>query len=147
MTRINLVSPEELTDQHLMREYQELPRIVGLVRKAIHRGKKTSDFKIAHDYILGSGHVTFFYNKLEFLQKRQLLLIEELLKREYKIIHQNGLNLIDIPDEWKRDYIPTTNGLMLSRERIREKILMKPHWYKYKGKPIDISQYINKNRS
>lgn len=142
MTRINLISPEELTDQHLMREYQELPRIVGLVRKAIHRGKKPSDFKIAHDYILGSGHVTFFYNKLEFLRKRQLSLIAELLVREYKIVHQEGLDLYDIPNEWIGDYIPTNNGLMLSRERIREKILMKPHWYKYKGKPIDILQYI-----
>ena len=142
MTRINLIPPEELTDQHLIREYQELPRIVGLVRKAINKGRKPSDFKIASDYILGSGHVTFFYNKLEFLRKRQLLLIAELLRREYKIMHQDGLNLLDIPDEWKRDYIPTTNGLILSRERIREKILMKPQWYKYKGKPIDVSQYI-----
>lgn len=40
MTRINLVPPKELTDQHLMREYQELPRIVGLVRKAIHKERK-----------------------------------------------------------------------------------------------------------
>lgn len=142
MTRINLVSPKELTDQHLMREYQELPRIVGLVRKAIHKGRKPSDFKIASDYILGSGHVTFFYNKLEFLRKRQLSLIAELLVREYKIVHQEGLDLYDIPNEWKGDYIPTNNGLILSRERIREKILMKPQWYKYKGKPIDISQYI-----
>ena len=142
MTRINLVPPEELTDQHLMREYQELPRIVGLVRKAIHKGRKPSDFKIAHDYILGSGHVTFFYNKLEFLRKRQLSLIAELLVREYKIVHQEGLDLYNIPNEWKGDYIPTNNGLMLSRERIREKILMKPQWYKYKGRPIDISQYI-----
>lgn len=142
MTRINLIPPEELTDQHLMREYQELPRIIGLVIKAINKGKKPSDFKISHDYVLGPGHVTFFYNKLEFLRKRQLLLITELLKREYKIIHQDGLDLLDIPDEWKGDYIPTNNGLMLSRERIREKILMKPHWYKYKGKPIDIPQYI-----
>jgi len=142
MTRINLVPPEELTDQHLMREYQELPRIVGLVRKAIHKGRKPSDFKIAPDYILGSGHVTFFYNKLEFLRKRQLSLIAELLKRQYKIVHQDGLVLSDISDEWKRDYAPTENGLMLSRNRIREKILMKPQWYKYKGLPIDISQYI-----
>lgn len=142
MTRINLVPPEELTDQHLMREYQELPRIVGLVRKAIHKGRKPSDFKMAHDYILGSGHVTFFYNKLEFLRKRQLSLIAELLVREYKIVHQEGLDLYNIPNEWKGDYIPTNNGLMLSRERIREKILMKPQWYKYKGRPIDISQYI-----
>lgn len=142
MTRINLVPPEELTDQHLMREYQELPRIVGLVRKAIHKGRKPSDFKMAHDYILGSGHVTFFYNKLEFLRKRQLSLIAELLVREYKIVHQEGLDLYNIPNEWKEDYIPTNNGLMLSRERIREKILMKPQWYKYKGRPIDISQYI-----
>lgn len=142
MTRINLVPPKELTDQHLMREYQELPRIVSLVRKAIHKGRKPSDFKIASDYILGSGHVTFFYNKLEFLRKRQLSLIAELLVREYKIVHQEGLDLYDIPNEWKGDYIPTNNGLMLSRERIREKILMKPQWYKYKGHPIDISQYI-----
>ncbi|EPP7234036.1 pyrimidine dimer DNA glycosylase/endonuclease V [Shigella flexneri] len=142
MTRINLVSPKELTDQHLMREYQELPRIVGLVRKAIHKGRKPSDFKIASDYILGSGHVTFFYNKLEFLRKRQLSLIAELLVREYKIVHQEGLDLYDIPNEWKGDYIPTNNGLILSRERIREKILMKPQWYKYKGHSIDISQYI-----
>lgn len=99
MTRINLVSPKELTDQHLMREYQELPRIVGLVRKAIHKGRKPSDFKIASDYILGSGHVTFFYNKLEFLRKRQLSLIAELLVREYKIVHQEGLDLYDIPNE------------------------------------------------
>lgn len=142
MTRINLVPPEELTDQHLMREYQELPRIVGLVRKAIHKGRKPSDFKIAPDYILGSGHVTFFYNKLEFLRKRQLSLIAELLKRQYKIVHQDGLDLSDISDEWRRDYVPTENGLMLSQNRIREKILMKPQWYKYKGQPIDISQYI-----
>lgn len=142
MTRINLVPPEELTDQHLMREYQELPRIVGLVRKAINREGKPSDFKIAPDYILGAGHVTFFYNKLEFLRKRQLLLIAELLVREYKIVHKEGLDLYDIPDEWKGDYIPTNNGLRLSRNRIIEKILMKPQWYKYKGHSIDISQYI-----
>lgn len=142
MTRINLVPPKELTDQHLMREYQELPRIVGLVRKAIHKGRKPSDFKIAPDYILGSGHVTFFYNKLEFLRKRQLSLIAELLDRKYKIVHQDGLDLQDIPYEWKKDYIPTENGLMLSRNRIKEKILMKPQWYKYKGQSIDISQYI-----
>lgn len=46
MTRINIVPPEELTDQHLMREYQELPRILGLVRKALAKGKTPADFNL-----------------------------------------------------------------------------------------------------
>ena len=29
MTRINLVHPSQLSDQHLMAEYRELPRIVN----------------------------------------------------------------------------------------------------------------------
>lgn len=136
MTRINLVPVKELTDQHLMREYQELPRIVGLVKKAIEKGKSPKDFKIASDYLLGAGHVTFFYDKLDFLRKRQLSLIAELIERKYNIVHMDGLNLEGIPFEWINDYIPTEQGLFLSRERIKEKIEMKPHWYKFNGKPL-----------
>jgi len=142
MTRINIVPPEELTDQHLMREYQELPRILGLVRKALAKGKTPADFKIASDYLLGAGHVTFFYDKLSFLKKRQDSLIAELIRRKYNIAHRDGLDLSGIPIEWINDYSPTAMALSLSRARILEKIMMKPDWYKYYGKPhknIDIS--------
>lgn len=35
MTRINLTLVSELTDQHLIAEYRELPRVFGIVRKHV----------------------------------------------------------------------------------------------------------------
>jgi deoxyribonuclease (pyrimidine dimer) len=42
MTRINVVPPRELTRQHLIAEYRELPRVFGLVKKAAARGERPS---------------------------------------------------------------------------------------------------------
>ena len=133
MTRINLVPVQDLTDQHLMREYQELPRILGNVRKGIAAGKTPKNYKIPREYVLGTGHMTFFYDKLEFLRKRQNELIEELLNRNYKIQFIDGLDLSEFPDCWNGDYQPTDKAIKLSRARIQEKIDMKPSWYSYKG--------------
>ena len=48
MTRINLVKVEELSDQHLIAEYRELPRCL----------KQKVNLKDAPDrYTLGKGHV------------------------------------------------------------------------------------------
>lgn len=60
MTRINLVPVSELSDQHLIAEYRELPRIFNLVLNAQYKGKYPLDFKISDTYLLGTGHVTFF---------------------------------------------------------------------------------------
>lgn len=40
MTRINVIEPSRLSDQHLGAEYRELPRVFGLVRDAIARGER-----------------------------------------------------------------------------------------------------------
>ena len=72
MTRINLVPPSELHDKHLLAEYRELPRVFKLARPCD---------DIPEKYCLGTGHVKFFYNKLEFLYKRQCQLCEE-MKRQ-----------------------------------------------------------------
>lgn len=133
MTRINLVPVQDLTDQHLMREYQELPRILGNVRKGIAAGKTPKNYKIPKEYVLGTGHMTFFYDKLEFLRKRQNELIEELLNRSYNIQFTEGLDLSEFPDCWKGDYEPTIEAEELSRARIHEKIALKPDWYKHWG--------------
>lgn len=136
MTRINLTLVSELADQHLMAEYRELPRVFGAVRKHVQNGKKVHDFKISEFFILGSGHVTFFYNKLEFLRKRQVELIAECLKRGFKISDTTVQDISDIPVEWRNDYIPNNSSLRLSQERLDEKIAQKPLWYKYYGKAI-----------
>lgn len=136
MTRINLTLVSELADQHLMAEYRELPRVFGAVRKHIQNGKKLKDFKISSVFILGTGHVTFFYDKLEFLRKRQIDLIAECLKRGFKIQDTTVQDISDIPVEFRNDYVPTPDALKISQARLDEKIAQRPQWYKHYGKAI-----------
>ena len=65
MTRINLVPPAELCDQHLLAEHRELTRIPNAVAKGKYHLKGQPA-----EYKLGEGHVRFFFNKLAFLKKR-----------------------------------------------------------------------------
>jgi deoxyribonuclease (pyrimidine dimer) len=131
MTRINLVDPQTLTDQHLIAEYRELPRVFTLALKAY--GKPV---KIPANYVLGTGHVKFFYNKLQFLHKRQLSLISECKRRGFNINHEK----IDIlfPESWYNDFIPSEQDIKLSQSRLDEKIAMKPLWYKFNGKSLGV---------
>ncbi|ARB05909.1 hypothetical protein fHeYen901_136 [Yersinia phage fHe-Yen9-01] len=136
MTRINLTLVSELADQHLMAEYRELPRVFGAVRKHVQNGKKLKDFKISPVFILGTGHVTFFYDKLEFLRLRQIDLITECLVRGFKIKDTTVQDITDIPNEWRNNYDAPQDALDLSQARLDEKIALKPLWYKYFGKAI-----------
>lgn len=136
MTRINLIPVEELTDQHLIAEYRELPRIFSLVKNAQNKGKNVSDFKISEKYLLGTGHVIFFYNKLIFLQKRLNLLINECLKRGFHISLQQEYSLDVFNDEWLNDWKPDLEEINLSYNRISEKINVNPYFYKLNGKAL-----------
>lgn len=131
MTRINLVQVQELADQHLMAEYRELPRVFSAVRKHVSDGKRVNDFNINSTYILGTGHVTFFYNKLLYLQKRHIDIVNECLRRGMKIQNIESNDISDLPAEFCTDYNPITSEIELSRSRLIEKLLMKPTWYKY----------------
>ena len=131
MTRINLVPVQELADQHLMAEYRELPRIFGAVRKHVQAEKKVKDFKISPYYILGTGHVTFFYDKLKFLANRHYDLVLECLRRGINISNTGINDISDIPDEWCGEYLPSTTEIELSRSRIIEKIHAKPDFYRW----------------
>lgn len=134
MTRINLTLVSQLADQHLMAEYRELPRVFGAVRKHVQAGKRVQDFKISSTFVLGTGHVTFFYDKLEFLRNRQIMLIAECLKRGFNIKDTEAPDINDIPHSWRNDYVPHAGSIALSQARLDEKIAMKPLWYKYYGK-------------
>lgn len=136
MTRINLTLVSELADQHLIAEYRELPRVFGAVRKHVQNGKRVRDFKISSGFILGTGHVTFFYDKLEFLRKRQIELINECLKRGFNIKDTTVQDISDIPQEFRGDYTPHESSIKISQARLDEKIAQRPTWYKYYGKAI-----------
>lgn len=80
MTRINsAIDPRNLTDQHLIAELRELPRIFTAVNKRIEKGKLFDD--IPEKFTLGTGHTKFFYDKLSFLHLRHIKLRLEYLRR------------------------------------------------------------------
>lgn len=125
MTRINVVPVEELTQQHLVAEYRELPRIYGAVRKSQQSGKTPSSFKnMPSVYRLGSGHVTFFYNKLAFIMRRHQQLIDEMLRRGYNPSFTDDPATLtgDLDACWFEDYIVTDDALFINRERIALRI-------------------------
>jgi deoxyribonuclease (pyrimidine dimer) len=122
MTRINVVAPGELSRQHLVAEYRELPRIFGLVRNAIERGEKPDPSEIPA-YTLGRGHVRFFYPRLAFLADRQAALVAEMIRRGYSPGFTTPMIEVhaDIPREWWGDYVVTDQALAVNLARIQER--------------------------
>jgi len=123
MTRINVVPVQELSRQHLIAEYRELPRIFNLVKAAIERGELPNDRKNPVEYCLGTGHCRFFYDKLGFLYQRQADICREMRRRGYQVSYDHyGLGEdIYTAREWWGDYLPTEAALALNRARIAER--------------------------
>lgn len=123
MTRINCVPPEELTNPHLLAEYRELPRVFGLVRKAIERGETPGDPRNPATYRLGAGHVRFFYPRLGYLLRRQIDTIAEMRRRGYAPNFTRPEDLVaGIPEAWCADWTPTEEALQANRARIAERL-------------------------
>jgi len=160
MTRINLVPPEELMDQHLFAEFREIKMVPKSLRRSLRAAwqrefdkNDMGDFdeqrtklaieavlkKIPSAYTLNTGHVSFFYDKGLYLRKRYALLRAELERRAINFNRDSELDpdgVFDALDErFHKDYDPTPEALALVRARIAEKIAMKPSWYRYEGRP------------
>jgi len=117
MTRINCVPPEELSRQHLVAEYRELPRVFALAEKACNAGRK---LKAPERYTLGTGHVLFFYRRLLWCRKRFLALREEMLRRGYQPTY-NDTPDVALPTDWWQDWEPDVTALEINRQRIAER--------------------------
>ena len=131
MTRINLVPVWELSDQHLIAEWRELPRVFRLVKKKL---DEWNPIIISENYTMWTGHVRFFYDKLLFLQKRHQELVKEALKRGFKITLTEKISLNFFPEEYCHDFIPSEQDLKISQQRILEKLQAKPDFYTFYGK-------------
>ena len=130
MTRINLLPVSILLDQHLLAEYRELP----MVGAAIPRSTPTSRRKIPESYILGTGHVKFFYNKLPFLEQRWKELVRELKKRGFKINPKQRQTHFDkFYEDEQIEWQPNNIERRISADRIYERYKEQPGWYKYYG--------------
>lgn len=133
MTRINLEKPNELTDQYLLAEYKELPRIFWIVKKKIQENKEITPW---NQFTLWTGHVIFFYDKLLFLEKRFKNISLECKKRWFNIKYSD-YDISDFPSKFKKNYKPKLVDLKISRERLKIKIDEKKWFYKMYWKLID----------
>lgn len=120
MTRINVVPVDELTDKHLLAEYRELPRIYKAAKKFYDNGEKGN---VPIEYVLGTGHMKFFYYRLEYIHKRHLALIGEMKKRGFHTSFDGSIpEGIDLPERFWKDYVPTDSALKINRERIQSRM-------------------------
>ncbi|WP_077926138.1 pyrimidine dimer DNA glycosylase/endonuclease V [Wohlfahrtiimonas larvae] len=123
MTRINVISPAELCDQHLLAEHRELTRIPNDIVKR--KGNVVLSRETA--YLLGAGHVTFFRNKLKFLKDRYELLHQECLDRGFKVIYKWPDEASEYVDLWQ-DYVVTQADILLNQKRIHERMPENPRF-------------------
>lgn len=117
MTRINVgVGAWELTDKHLLAEHREIKRIPNHVRKHLPDIRNLPD-----TFRLGTGHVKFFYDKMEYLFDRYLEIYAECLKRGFKVsCYASAWN--DIPDEYWGDYMHTNQDRQIILARINQRL-------------------------
>ena len=132
MTRINLVNPKELTDQHLVAEYRE----IFMVGSSLQRSMKSKSWNktiknIPEEFTLNKGHVTFFYNKGKYLDKRYTKLVNEMKRRGMKPDPKRKFKKSQWPKYLYNDWKPKNKDLQIIRKRINEKINLKPDWYRY----------------
>lgn len=132
MTRINLVPPSELFDQHLVAEYREIFMVIPALRRSLNRKTPFNPSKeIPKRFTLNSGHVKFFYDKLIYLENRYKSLIQEMLGRGMKPDPDRTFPpLYEFPEWCKQDWQPTIEEIQVIRERIESRVQQKPLWYR-----------------
>lgn len=123
MTRINTIDPAMLSDQHLMAEYRELPRIFTAVRKLGHNSPSAVD--MPSTYKLGPGHVKFFYNKLAYIYRRWNQCVNELHDRNFSLnpdlINSIKNDYYQMSDIWKQDWMPKPRDHYLNMARLAKR--------------------------
>ncbi len=117
MTRINCVPPEELSRQHLLAEWRELPRVFTLADRAARTGRRPAG---PDRYTLGTGHVKFFYSRLGWCMDRFQALRREMLRRGYTPSYVAPPPCI-APADWWGEWSPDAAALAANRARIAQR--------------------------
>lgn len=123
MTRINVIPVTELSDQWLLAEYRELPRIV--------KGK--FNLKDAPEcYCLGKGHVKWAKLHAWWCVCRYEEICEEMKHRGFKVNYPY-YDLYDLAQgsNCGCGYVVSSSDTNLNRKRLIEKYNMKPDYYKW----------------
>lgn len=135
--RCNIIDVSLLADQHLIAERNELRFIPPLLSKKYKKQGMKLVNDIPKDYCLGKGHMNFWLDKMLYLENRYNDITNEMLSRNFKpsqyitfdttLAKSIGLYL---------DWIPKEEDYYIIAKRIKEKLLLKVSWYRYKSIPI-----------
>ena len=137
--RCNILPVKALLDQHLIAEKRELRMIPPLLEKRVKSGKDLCAGSPAQ-YTLGSGHMLFWLNKMNYLYNRFDSLAKEMQDRGFKVdphltFDMNYAKLYKMDGDWE----PQLGDYSIIVARLKEKIAMRPGWYRYRGLPISQS--------
>jgi hypothetical protein len=117
MTRINVgVEPAELTNKHLIAEHREIKRIPNCIKKGRYSLKGKPD-----KFTLGTGHVKFFYDKLEYLHNRYINLYFECLNRGFNVSDYSEA-FEGLPSELYNNYEEKLEDRLIIQNRIKERL-------------------------
>ena len=130
MTRINIIPVSELTDQHLIAEYREITMIPAALTRTLNSKSGFIKKKIPDRFTLNTGHVYFFYDKGLYLYNRYDNIVEEMILRGFNPDLKRIFPKDIFPFELFNDWTPTIKEQEIVRSRIKEKIAMKPSWYR-----------------
>lgn len=143
MTRINLIKPSLLCDQHLLAEHRELTRIPNNLISGKYTLDANTKAKISPEYILGTGHVIFFLDKIDYLFERYIELHKECLERNFAVTWKFP-SLLKVSKIFQQieTYVPTKSELSLNKARLIERCPIEPRYYGYKISQIQYIQMI-----
>ncbi len=147
LTRINLIKPGFLLDQHLIAEYREIPMVPAALIRTLDACAKRGvyDYKIPKRYTLNKGHVKFFYDKREFLENRYAIVMKELRRRGFILdpyrcvsFHYND----EVPPWHPTDkWMPDADEVDINLQRILQRVAERPKWYRYRGRIVTVNDY------
>ena len=131
MTRINLIPPRRLYDQHLIAEYREIVMVAAALRRSLKAKNGFTLAQIPKRFTLGKGHIKFFYDKGKYLYKRYALLTEEMENRGFKPNRKRRFpSAIFIKNNLFNDWQPRRRDFEIILKRLKHKISLKPAWYR-----------------
>ena len=143
MTRVNLVPPEELTDQHLFSEFRELKMVPKSLARSLRGAERRGVAdpvawvlaRCPREFVLGKGHVSFFYDKGTFLRRRYAAVRAELLRRASHDFNRDAQldpdMIFDRDPRLLGEYAPTPADVQRSRDRIELRVAKRPEWYRW----------------
>lgn len=136
--RVNIISPEYLSDQHLIAEYREMKMTTYYYVRSKQSKAGIDKERISATYTLNKGHGYMWYNKMGYIKKRFESLCEEMRSRNFEC-NYTELNFTDVDKEAFGNYTVTQDDVKINLDRVLVRIAKQPHFYKFhsRGKTME----------